>query len=343
MYSNVTIGVPLIYNQSVKIYIFIPIPVLNVVSTFIIALVNPVIALFGLTGTLLSIVVLAKSGLRKPSNILLAALCVTDVLVLVSMLNIPRLISYIPNKRQAYTSLCEYSETECRVLFVITIIFQFFYFLGSYVNTALVPLIIAERILAVFYPLHFKTIVTRQRIWLCVIVSYILWLPWSIYITTFYRFTYQYYFFWDLYAGTISITYDAITVFLNLNVILPLGVYASFTVVTFGSFLIVARVRMKMQKRQKMTSTTTKSTRTQSRTTKMLLIVCVMYSLTKFASIFGYVVDLSKISNDMQAAYGLFILVLINLNRATNFVIYVAANSKFRKIFMEMVIFKKIK
>ncbi|KAK6978721.1 hypothetical protein BgiMline_019656, partial [Biomphalaria glabrata] len=291
MHSNTTLEDLKIYNQSVKVYIFIPIPVLNVVSTFIIALVNPVIALFGLIGTLLSIVVLVKSGLRKPSNILLAALCVTDVLVLVSMLNIPRLISYIPKKRQAYTSLCEYSETECRVLFVITIIFQFFYFLGSYVNSLLVPLITTERLIAVFCPLHFKTIVTRQRIWLCVLLSYIAWIPWSVYITTFYRFSYQYFFFWDLYAGTLSLSYDAITIFLNFNVVVPIGVYISFIFVATGSFLIAVRVRMKIRKRQSMTSSTTKSAKTSSRTTKMLFTVCAVYSVTKFTSILGYLTD----------------------------------------------------
>ncbi|KAK0046712.1 neuropeptides capa receptor [Biomphalaria pfeifferi] len=342
--ENSTANFTLFGNVTLQPLVIIDIPILYVVNTFATVLVNPIIALFGITGNILSIIVLVKSGFSKPSNVLLSALCVADTFVLIAALNIPRFTAFLPGKKPNHIALWEYSETECFILYVLTIIIHGFYIYGVKLSATIVTLITLERFIAVFFPLKFVSIVTTKRAWLSVILAYVIWLPWPLYNFALYQFSFQYFKYWDLYAGSILIYYDDLFVMTNLNVVIPLGLYMPFILVTLGSLLIATKVKVTLEKRQALVSAAAaKSAAKSSKTTRTLLTVCLVFSITKFASILEYFMDFVHQNGDYIAnrdralALTLIIFFLDNVCSASNFFIYVALNKKFRNSLRESI------
>ncbi|KAK6978762.1 hypothetical protein BgiMline_019698 [Biomphalaria glabrata] len=341
--GNTTDNLTSFVNGTLQPLLIIDIPILYVINTFATVLVNPIIALFGITGNILSIVVLVKSGFSKPSNVLLSALCVADTFVLIASVNIPRFTSFLPGKKPNHITLWEYSETECYILYILTIIIHGFNVYGVKLSAAIVTLITLERFIAVFFPLKFAAIVTTKRAWLAVILAYVIWLPWPLYNFRFYRFSFQYFKFWDLYAGSILIYLDDLSVVTNLYVVIPLGLYMPFIVVTLGSLLIATKVKLTLAKRKSLISSASAKTKaSSSKTTRMLLTVCAVFSITKFASIIEYFADFVNQNEDYNSrelalALSLAIYFLDNVCSASNFFIYVALNKKFRKLLKETI------
>ncbi|KAI8750499.1 hypothetical protein BgiMline_019653 [Biomphalaria glabrata] len=340
--ENTTENVTLFNNVTLQPMVIIDIPIFYAINTFATVLVNPIVALFGIPGNIISIVVLVKSGFSKPSNVLLSGLCVADTFVLIAALNIPRFTSFLPGKKPNHISLWEYSEQECFILYVLTIIIHGFNIYGVKLSATIVSLITLERFIAVFFPLKFASTVTTKRAWLVVILAYVIWLPWPLYNFAFYRFSFQYFKYWDLYAGSILIYYDNLFVMTNLNVVIPLGLYMPFIVVTVGSLLIATKVKVTLSKRKSLVSSVAGKAKSKSpKTTRMLLTVCAMFSITKIASILENFIDFvhqngAEFSNrDLTLALFLTIYLLDNICSASNFFIYVALNKKFRNKFKE--------
>ncbi|KAI8777953.1 histamine H2 receptor [Biomphalaria glabrata] len=302
-------------------------------------LVHPLIAIAGLIGNILSVRMLIKSGLDKSSNILLLSLCVADSFCLISALNIPNIITFFPGKRPFGYNLWEYSMEASFILYVLAITFQICFFFGTQLSSTLVTLITVERFLAVFFPLHFKIIVTKKRTWLVVILSYILWLPYPVYLATCYRFFYFYYPMWDVYAGGPILIYNSVMDFIERNIVSPIAVYIPFMIVTVGSLLIAVRVRLTMVKRQAMVSSQ-RSLKT-SRTTRTLLTVCVVFSVTKIVSLMSFFIDLTQSASDVDVYLRLYLGIIVSLidylNASSNFIIYLILNDRFRKIAKEIV------
>ncbi|KAK6969902.1 hypothetical protein BgiMline_025518 [Biomphalaria glabrata] len=319
-----------------------------IVSRFVIlfnlyatVLINPLIAIFGLIGNVISIRVLIKSGLEKSSNILLVSLCVADSFCLISAVNIANIISFLPGKRPTDFNMWEYSEQASYVLYILAIIFQICFFFGVPLSATIVTLITMERFVAVFYPLRFTSIVTKNRAWMAVAMSYILWIPYPVYISTFYRFLYREIIAWDLYVGNASFLPNDVIVFIELNLITPLGSYIPFILVTGGSLLIALRVKVTMKKRQTMVSASAKTSAKRSKTTTTLLTVCVVFSVTKFASVMAYVVEYTDQASaevvNLRLTLGIVTILLDMLNASSNFIIYIVCNKKFRTTVKEMI------
>ncbi|KAH9500427.1 hypothetical protein Btru_071861 [Bulinus truncatus] len=306
------------------------------VKWHMVVIVYPLISLFGLVGNIICILVLIKSGLKKPSNVLLTSLCAADSCVLISYINIPFLMSFIPGKRPVYVSAFEFQENVCYILYYLTITIQYFTTYGQNLSASIVSLITVERFIAVFYALHFKSIVTTRRVWIVVFIAYAIWTPYAVYTTSLYSFQYKYVSDWDVNLGVISVNINDVSLYIDRSVVVPLGLYVPFCVVTAGSLLIAFRVKLTIRKRQQIVSSTTKSKAKSSKSTKLLLTVCAVFSITKIPYV---LTNLDFFNGQDPIVVGIsFIFVLITvllqtINSSSNFIIYVVMNKKFREIF----------
>ncbi|KAI8777952.1 G-protein coupled receptor F59B2.13 [Biomphalaria glabrata] len=250
-------------------------------------------------------------------------------------------VSGVAGKRPTDYNMWEYSEQASYVLYILAIIFQICFFFGVPLSATIVTLITMERFVAVFYPLRFTSIVTKNRAWMAVAMSYILWIPYPVYISTFYRFLYREIIAWDLYVGNASFLPNDVIVFIELNLVTPLGSYIPFILVTGGSLLIALRVKVTMKKRQTMVSASAKTSAKTSKTTTTLLTVCVVFSVTKFASVMAYVVDYTNQESaevvNLRLTLGIVTILLDILNASSNFIIYIVCNKKFRTTVKEMI------
>ncbi|CAL1541713.1 unnamed protein product, partial [Lymnaea stagnalis] len=282
--------------------------------------VNPIIGVTGLVGNILSAVVLVKSGLDKSSNILLLALAVADSFCLMGSINFPNLITL-------------FSREISFMLYVLAITFQACYFFGVQVSAAICTLITVERLLAVFYPLHFKTIVTTTRIWMAAIFAFVFWIPYVVYISSLFNFIFMFLIQLGMVVGLISFTRTDAMIFIEFNLATPFGKFIPFAVVTVGSILIAVRVAVTRRKRKEMMSSNLKASAKSSRTTVTLLTVCAVFSLTKIVGFLVYILDQSDASFDAQVVRNIFGIVVMTtdyINSSCNFVIYVALNKNFR-------------
>ncbi|KAK0067947.1 G-protein coupled receptor [Biomphalaria pfeifferi] len=126
--------------------------------------VNPAVSFVGLISNMISLAILRRSGLHKPSNILLFGLVIADSMCLSTTLNYGIILFYFgPNK--PFSRLCgfQYVDSLNVYLAVTSIIMEFIGFWGQYVNTWIPILITLERLLAIFRPMTFKSIVTKRR------------------------------------------------------------------------------------------------------------------------------------------------------------------------------------
>ncbi|CAL1537126.1 unnamed protein product, partial [Lymnaea stagnalis] len=121
--------------------------------------VIPVISLLGIAGNVVSMVILIKHGLNRRSNVLIFALAVADTTYLVGINNIPM---FIHQARADHFGFF-YSETASMVLYVLYQIFVFLETVGKVVSLLVPVLMIVERFLAVFWPLHVSRLLTARR------------------------------------------------------------------------------------------------------------------------------------------------------------------------------------
>ncbi|CAL1541714.1 unnamed protein product, partial [Lymnaea stagnalis] len=307
-------------------------------------IVNPIIGVTGLVGNILSAVVLVKSGLDKSSHILLLALAVADSFCLMGSINIPNLITLFPIHRPNIGYFVwEFSREISFMLYVLTITFQACYFFGVQVSAAICTLITVERLLAVFYPLHFKTIVTTTRIWMAAIFAFVFWIPYVVYISSLFNFIFMFLEPLGMVVGIVNFTITDAFVFIEAMLATPFGKYIPLAVVSCGSILIAVRVAVTRRKRKQMMSSTLKSSTKSSRTTVTLLTVCAVFSLTKIVSFLTYIIDYSDASFDAQMIriiFGMVVTTTDYINSSCNFVIYVALNTKFRAQLKKIFLFR---
>ncbi|CAL1528314.1 unnamed protein product, partial [Lymnaea stagnalis] len=301
--------------------------------------VTPSISVLGIIGNVLSIMILLKHGLVKSSNILLFTLAVADIIYLVSFNNVPKII-YETSDEIGFRG---FSETTSSVLVVVYSVFLTSDFSSSLVSLTMPMLITLERMVAIFIPMKCSRIVTPKRTWAAVVVVVL----YSLALFVYPNFWYQLRFEWhaDLNA---SIGYrdfsplhtrDAVVVRViedmcvySISVIPPL-----FTVA--GCIVISVKVKLVSIQRKKMTSKEVSS----NRTTKMLLAVCAVYTVT--CAILTVPINVPVISygpfsethpSNIAIVMYQVMNIFICINSSCNFIIYVGLNKNFRKTFKEL-------
>ncbi|KAH9491589.1 hypothetical protein Btru_030976 [Bulinus truncatus] len=251
---------------------------------------NTSLAVIGFFLNFLCMAILRKSGLNKPSNILLFALVVSDSMNMTVNVNIGKIFMYFgPNKTKPGYCTFEYGTFWNMFLFVSK---EFIYFIstwGHIVNGTIPLIITAERFLAVYFPMTFKKVVTMKSVFFSCLCAYIIWLPVLILICCSRRLNYI----WitkEILVGLITTT-SFMKDYFNFLYIVTAYVFEIGTswipssFICFGCILIGIRVKIALWERRKM-SQMKESVKWSPRTTRTLLTTCLIFAASHLMSSF---------------------------------------------------------
>ncbi|XP_059176225.1 G-protein coupled receptor daf-37-like [Physella acuta] len=155
--------------------------------------VNPIIGCLGLFVNTIGLYILYKSGLKKPSNIFLASLLVADSMYLTGAVNCAGILATVgPGKLKPQKWVWEIERNLAYLVFVIDQLTFFISSVSAAVSPCLPVIITVERLLAVFFPLKFKTLVTRKVALFLVVSLFLFWTPWIAFIAAALEFKYVY-------------------------------------------------------------------------------------------------------------------------------------------------------
>ncbi|XP_045176872.2 galanin-like G-protein coupled receptor npr-9 [Mercenaria mercenaria] len=152
-----------LYNET-EITIFISNEELRIVTVVLAIVCIPLFCLLGSIGNIFSLVVLINQRMRNQTNSILAALCVSDTLFLITCL------IYVVLNIYKKTNPIEGEKVRAHV-------YPIFGAYGSIVTaritSLLTTLLCAERFVAVFFPLQARTICSKRNTWIAIAAIYI--------------------------------------------------------------------------------------------------------------------------------------------------------------------------
>ncbi|KAK6961575.1 G-protein coupled receptor [Biomphalaria glabrata] len=298
--------------------------------------VNPIVSILGFIANMMSIEILRRSGLSKPSNILLLGLVVSDSMSQMTTMNFAIILeTFGPNWE--YPELCgwQYGDGLNYFLFVFNIIFKFLGFWGQYVNTAMPVLIVVERFFAVFKPLTFRKLITRRKAITSVVFTYFMWLPWAITWMSMYRL--------HILLSKIMVMSNDVA---DINDVTAFNIFYFYicdimtswfpmTFVLFGCILTWVKVKMTLSQRKKLTSANQR-VQWSNKTTRTLLTTCVIFTTTRIiCSLMNYLIR----GDEVLIAYIKieFVNLVFLINSSSNFFVYVFSNRKLFIIFKQII------
>lgn len=291
----------------------------------------PIFSILGITGNVFSLRVLKRHGLHKCSNVLLFSLALIDICYLVSAaVDIPYALFSEANGLFLYTRTVSY------LLHILLLSVTVISFWTIRVSLTMPMLITLERIVVIFFPLNFRSIITPVRTWAVVVFVCLVQAANSIaesFIVEFqYTFNYQLnrtvggYTISKFYFETLDVR-EVTNELLSVNKIQPV-------VTLVGCIVIVVKVRLASIKRRKIASS---SKTTTSKTTRMLLAVCIIYLFViLFRELPPYMMR-AGVSGRNFFIVNHMISVVLCMNSSWNFVIYVMLNKHFRSTFLEII------
>ncbi|KAI8778647.1 hypothetical protein BgiMline_026135 [Biomphalaria glabrata] len=304
--------------------------------------IRPMIGTIGMIVNILTLVVLTKMGVRKPSTILIISLTVADCLYFINSINVIQLLARFGHDTIRFTYYgWDFQENVASFVFIVDRLLDVLHYLGAFVSTGVPVLITLERFLATFFPLTFKLLVTPKRVLILNIAVWLFWMPWALLVIfwfslrstvlpngqlIFYRInTLSHYIDVD--------TYDILnTYFCNiLSSIVPI------CLVCIGCLLIGIKVKLVQRQRRLMVS----SNKTSSlRTTLTLVSVSLVFAVTNVIYfILSLVYENTPQSNFLKIIYQC-LRILLDISSASNFFVYVILNAKFRHIFVDTFVIK---
>ena len=335
-------------------------PLVHRIHWAVVFVAMPTLAILGIAGNSLSIIVLYRQGFKKSTNILLFTLAISDILFLVGA-NGPARTMYEWDRGGIW-----FPERDARILFYFYHAFDYLNWTAGPMSMGMPVLITAERFVAVFFPLKFHTIVTRRRTLTAVVVLALATYVPQIYMRFWFRFDYV----WDpMYNASVGLNRRTDLYWKQQQLSWIVGhLYAaigySVMIVGSGSLAIGIRISLAAAQRRKMVAgssvkgdnhnTTMSSRRVEgsagapSRTTKTLLTLCVFYTIScLFVAMPTFFPDLcvwpffTLEPNFRSMEVFMYHLIDLDLcwNASCNFVIYVGINKNFRDTLFE--IFKK--
>ncbi|XP_059153209.1 probable G-protein coupled receptor frpr-1 [Physella acuta] len=298
--------------------------------------ITPAISLLGIVGNTFSILVLARQGLHKCSNILLISLAVSDITFLIGFNSVPKLIYEIVSDVEGFP----YVRSVSYFLYVLYQIFHIMDYGSGGVSLTLPMLITVERLVAVFLPLHFKQIVTPSRTWTAVCCFTVFWYIFFIHMSFFLTFEYETKTEYNISFGLIKRSayhyahLDMVAMLEESMSYVYMRIPPVFTLV--GCLVIGVRMKVVSVKRQAMMSKNSKEA-SNNRTTKMLLAVCSVYtvacgilSLPTYIPQYLYYTMTSDAPSNLGRIMYQVINIALCINSSCNFVIYVVMNKTFR-------------
>ncbi|CAG5133693.1 unnamed protein product [Candidula unifasciata] len=299
-------------------------------------IVTPSISVLGIVGNTFSVIVLAKHGFRKSSNILLFTLAISDILFMIGW----------------GAGGFQYPEPSARILYYFYHIFDSLNWGSGPASLCIPPLITIERLIAVFLPLRFPSIVTPRRTIIAALIPNLFFYGIQIYVRTWFQFAYVFDISRNASVG-IAIRTGVYWSQRHVSKALEIVVNSLIGLVIFVGFGCVAigiKVKLAAIRRLKMTNSTragkkTRGDHSTSRTTKMLLCLCVFYTIVcSPISLSTIMPDLMVfpvfIENPNFRSVGVFVYhiykFLFAVNGSVNFVIYVAMCKNFRDTFLDL-------
>lgn len=300
----------------------------------------PTVCSVGIIGNVISAVVIVKSGLHRPSNIILFGLAIADTMTLTHVLDVSEYFYLQDSYCIHECNLLFFSYGPAFTILTLRVVLFFVSALGGRLSTWITVLITVERLIAVYFPLKLSRIMTRRRAWLALGLVVLFWLPWAIFQIFWFKFHFEYDERFESYTA-----WDSSSDYLN-NACFDVGRFndivisqATHTIpliiVAAGSLAISIRLQTIAIKRQKIMSSTSVQ-RSSSRTTKTLLMVCVVYFITRFCFVIRNLPWFNTDGstwNKVAMFYDIIRYLFMDVNSSCNFFIYVAFNPKFRHIF----------
>ncbi|CAG5133692.1 unnamed protein product [Candidula unifasciata] len=322
-------------------------PVADLVHWTVVFVLTPTISIIGVIGNSFSIIVLSKHGFKKSSNILLFSLAISDIMFMIGI-NGPSKPMY-----EWGGEGFDYPEETARILYYVYQITDSLNWIFCPTSFSIPILIMAERLIAVFFPLRFHSLVTVRRTVVAILAPLVLSTIAHIYIRTWFKFSYVFDSARNVSVGIVGRT-DAYWAQRQVSEIFKICDNAMFVFVLFvGAGCVAIGVKMKMvaKKRQQMTNNfmwqkAGKTEAESSRTTKMLLCLCIVYSFACFpvgfpAVIPGFMVFPVFEDEPRHRSIGVFIFhvykMVFCVNASCNFYLYVAINKKFRDTFRSLI------
>lgn len=310
-------------------------------------IVIPLVSIFGIIGNTLSLIVISKQGLRKSSNILLFSLAISDIVFMIGVNGPPK-----PMYEWGGGGF-QYPKQTALALFHLYHFFDSLNWGSGPTSLCLPVLITIERLIAVFFPLKFTSIVTRRRTITAVVVTNVTFYGLQAYVRTWFQFIYIY----DnkrnasvgfskrksMYIFQTEVS-SIIEIFFSSMIILVIFVGS-------GCIAIGAKIKIAAIRRLKMTSYSqggqvSKNDTGMSRTTKTLLCLCVFYTfvcapISLPAIIPGIMVFPVFAEDPNFRSIGVFVYHVYKLifcfNASCNFIIYVAMSKSFRDTLFQLV------
>ncbi|KAI8786172.1 G-protein coupled receptor [Biomphalaria glabrata] len=297
--------------------------------------VNPILSIIGFSANIMSLIILRKSGIHKPTNILLFALVIADCMCVLMTMDYSLPILYFgPNKLYPMNCGFQYHDFVNYFLAITGLICTFVGFWGQYVSPFIQLCISFERLFAVYAPLTFKKFVTRKRAFVCIVVCFMSWLPWTIFRMCIY----------DIYKQRISRDVNFVIIdlntfynknkeiidFLEMIVVDTLVSWIPLVLVTSATFAILIKVNIALKNRRKLTSSSNKVT-WSPRTTRTLLTTSVVFIICHACG--SLIIYLSPDESDVDfytrnAAYAL----IYTINASSSLLIFLVCNDNFFKI-----------
>ncbi|XP_059139614.1 FMRFamide receptor-like [Physella acuta] len=304
--------------------------------------VTPTISLLGVVGNIFSIIILKKQGLHKTSNILLVSLAFSDILFLIGFNSVPKLLYEMSGPVEGF----RFEKTDSYVLYLFHHVFNNLDYASGGTSLTLPMLITFERLVAVFLPLKFNLIITPARTWAAVFFINVFWYAFFIHLSFYVTLTYAVNKDLNVTLGliersqyhadnpaTVAILEDAMTY-------LVMKIPPIVTIV--GCVLVGIKVKLAASRRLKMTSQGSKKEKS-NRTTKMLLAVCVVYTiacavlnLPNYIPQYMYYTMTSDAPSNLGKVMYQVMNIALCINSSCNFIVYVIMNKNFRRSYKEL-------
>ncbi|KAK3751126.1 hypothetical protein RRG08_039131 [Elysia crispata] len=332
--SGVEVEQPVKVRQPCTIYCDIPFQQAKFIIWLFSVIVIPSVSLVGLFGNISSILVLYRQGLNKSSNILLMAMAVADIFFLLGTNNI------LDNWRTFYKTRISYDQA--RAFYFVHMFQNFSMELGNGMSVLLAVLVTLERMVAVYLPLKFTSIIRPWRTRIAVVLVLLIALfkaGWGFLVFEF---------FYNEKRGVPRIKWTAF--YQNQKVFFThlMGAYdyilgfIPVMTVCVGCILIGVKVSIAAANRAKMLTSSggeralNQKQPRNSRTTLTLLSVCVLFTCTLGV---GFCLE-TLMTSELTWKYYILrykvTFLLYAINSSSNFIIYVGMNKNFRDTYVSI-------
>lgn len=297
--------------------------------------VNPFVSFVGFVSNMISLAILRHSGLHKPSHLLLFSLVVADTMCLTSTLNYGMIIFYFgPDKFSPRLCGFQYDLVVNVYLTISSICMEFFAYWGQCVNSWIPVLITLERLLAIFKPMAFKSIVTKKRTLSLILFSFLFWLPWHVYsyqLVHVVERTYQE----KIYLVVGYENYNDMML-MNLiegKILEHLKSSIPVILIIVGCFCLYIKIGISIRNRSKLT-TSYNSRLSSTRTTRTLMLTCFIFVVTQLMYIALMSIEMS-VFEIHYIVRNEFVYLCNNINASSNLFVYITSNKKLYDIFLK--------